>query len=233
MSATTLPDENDLNAYLRAGPLETIPVVTDDCGPQTPSRRLRASYSRPFIAHSSIAPSCGVACWQVDGTLAVWSHSQGIHLLRDAIAEVLNLDPRSVTVEHAEGAGCYGHNGADDAAFDAVLLARAVSGRPVQVQWSRSDELSWSPFGSAMTADVDATLDDKGHLTSWTYDVWSQGHTARPGYDGNRGCWRRPTSSSPGRTQPRPTPLPREVAGRHATRCPSTRSRIGGLPVTG
>ena len=183
----TLPDENDLSSYLRAGPHETIPVSTDDSGPRPPGRGLRASYSRPFIAHSSIAPSCGIACWQADGTLAVLSHSQGIYLLRDAIAKTLDLDPQSVTVEHAEGAGCYGHNGADDAAFDAVLLARAVPGRPVQVQWSRSDELSWSPFGSAMTADVEATVDERGHLTSWTYDVWSQGHTARPGYDGNPG----------------------------------------------
>jgi nicotinate dehydrogenase subunit B len=180
-----------------------------------------------------MAPSCGVAWWQVDGRLAVWSHSQGIHNLRDAIAQVLDLEPDSVTVEHAEGAGCYGHNGADDAAFDAVLLARAVPGRPVQVQWSRGDELSWSPFGSAMTVDVDATVDERGRLTSWAYDVWSQGHTARPGYAGIRGCWRRPTSSSPGRTPPRPTHPRRGVVERHETPCPSTRSRIGGSPVTG
>jgi nicotinate dehydrogenase subunit B len=183
----TLPDENDLDTYLRAGPHETIPVVQDDPGTRPHGRRLRASYSRPFIAHASMAPSCGIAWWQADGRLEVWSHSQGIHNLRDAIARALDLDSRSVTVEHAEGAGCYGHNGADDAAFDAVLLARAMRGRPVQVQWSRHDELSWSPFGSAMSADVDATVDEQGRLTSWTYDVWSQGHTARPGYAGAPG----------------------------------------------
>src|SRR6185503_1229739 len=92
----TLPDENDLDAYLRAGPHETIPVSTDDPGPRPLGRGLRASYSRPFLAHSSIAPSCGIACWQADGTLAVLSHSQGIYLLRDAIAKTLNLDPPSV-----------------------------------------------------------------------------------------------------------------------------------------
>jgi nicotinate dehydrogenase subunit B len=183
----TLPDEDDLDTYLRAGPHEPIPVVEDDPGTQQHDRGLRATYSRPFIAHASMAPSCGIAWWQGDGQLAVWSHSQGIHGLRNAIAQVLDLEPESVTVEHAEGAGCYGHNGADDAAFDAVLLARAVPGRPVQVQWSRADELSWSPFGSAMTADVNATVDEQGRLTSWTYDVWSQGHTARPGYAGNPG----------------------------------------------
>jgi CO/xanthine dehydrogenase Mo-binding subunit len=183
----TLPDEDDLDTYLRAGPHESIPVLQDDPGTRPQGKRLRASYSRPFIAHASMAPSCGIAWWQADGALAVWSHSQGIHNLRNAIARTLDLDSRSVTVEHAEGAGCYGHNGADDAAFDAVLLARAVPGRPVQVQWDRRDELSWSPFGSAMSADVDATVDEQGRLTSWTYDVWSQGHTARPGYAGAPG----------------------------------------------
>ena len=180
----SLPDENDLSSYLRAGPHETTPVVEDTTAARPDGRTLRATYSRPFIAHASMAPSCGIAWWQTDGQLAVWSHSQGIHNLRNAIALALEIDPAVVTVEHAEGAGCYGHNGADDAAFDAVLLARAAPGRPVQVQWSRADELAWSPFGSAMTADVEATVDEEGRLAYWSYDVWSQGHTARPGYAG-------------------------------------------------
>jgi CO/xanthine dehydrogenase Mo-binding subunit len=181
----TLPDEDDLDTYLRAGPHETTIVVDDNGNSSVPAaHELRATYSRPFIAHASMAPSYGVAWWHDDGRLSVWSHSQGIYQLRDAIADALGLDPAAVTVEHAEGAGCYGHNAADDAALDAVLIARAVPGHPVAVQWTRQDELSWAPFGSAMTADVAATLSDTGRLTSWTYDVWSQGHTARPGYAG-------------------------------------------------
>ena len=57
---------------------------------------------------------------------------------------------------HAEGAGCYGHNGADDVAFDAALLARAANGRPVRVQWMRDDEFMWEPYGAAMTMRVKA-----------------------------------------------------------------------------
>ena len=178
-----LPDENDLVGFLKRGPHETVPVLEESTEARA-GRRLRARYSRPFLAHASIAPSCGVARWEMDGRLSVWSHSQGIHKLRDAIAQALNLDVTTVSVQHAENAGCYGHNAADDAAFDAVLLARAVPGRPVQVQWSRRDELSWSPFGSAMAVDAEATLDDDGRILSWTYDVWSQGHTSRPGYAG-------------------------------------------------
>ncbi|GIE94254.1 molybdopterin cofactor-binding domain-containing protein [Paractinoplanes rishiriensis] len=179
----SLPDEDELDKFLRTGPHETIPVV-DDGAARPAGPQLRATYSRPFVAHASMAPSCGVAIWHGDGRVDVWSHSQGVRPLGRAIAAALDLDPDGVRVEHVEGAGCYGHNAADDAAFDAVLLARVVPGRPVQVLWSRQDELSWAPFGSAMTADVVATLAADGSISSWQYDVYSQGHTSRPGYAG-------------------------------------------------
>ncbi|MGC1210157.1 MAG: molybdopterin cofactor-binding domain-containing protein [Micromonospora sp.] len=183
----TLPDESDVSGFLLRGPHEDIPVLAEDIGVTAPTRRVAARYSRPFLAHASIGTSCGVARWDRGGRLFVWSHSQGIHKLRDAIAQALGLDAEKVTVEHAENAGCYGHNGADDAAFDAVLLARAVPGVPVLVQWTRQDELGWSPFGSAMVAEVAAELSEAGQVAGWTYDVYGQGHTARPGYRGTPG----------------------------------------------
>ena len=179
-----LPDETELEKFLRSGPHETIAVIDDGAEPPADDRSLAASYSRPFLAHASMAPSCGIAMWTGPDRVDVWSHSQGIYPLGRAIAAVLGIDPARVRVQHVEGAGCYGHNGADDAAFDAVLLARAVPGTPVQVLWSRQDELAWAPLGSAMTADVQATLSADGRLSSWTYDLYSQGHTARPGYAG-------------------------------------------------
>lgn len=200
-----LPDHDRLPDFLRSGPHETIPVVEEELA-DTPGTTLRASYHRGFLAHASIAPSCAVAQWDTEGRLAVWTHSQGIHRLRDAIAQVLGLDADRITVEHRDGAGCYGHNPADDAAFDAVLLARAVPGRPVQVRWSRRDELAWDPFGSAMTVDLVGTLDEAGRIVSWSCDVFSQGHTSRPGYAGQAGLlaaedlaepWRFPAAVDP------------------------------------
>jgi CO/xanthine dehydrogenase Mo-binding subunit len=200
-----LPDEDDLRGFLRSGPLETIEVVSGE-EPPPAGRTLRASYSRPFIAHASMAPSAAAARWNDDGTLSIWSHSQGIHNLRAAIALVLEMDRDRIEVEHVEGAGCYGHNGADDVALDAVLLARSVPGHPVHVQWSRQDELTWAPFGSAMSVDVEAAVGESGGVRSWRYDVWSQGHTSRPGYKGTPGLlagahldrpWRYPAPVDP------------------------------------
>jgi nicotinate dehydrogenase subunit B len=180
----TLPDENDLGKFLRDGPHEIITAADDHGEPPSPDRTLTATYSRPFVAHASMAPSCGVAVWTDDGHVDVQSHSQGVFALGKAVAGARGRGTGAVRVQHVEGAGCYGHNAADDAAFDAVLLARAVPGHPVQVLWSRQDELSWAPFGSAMTADVAATLSADGRVSSWRYDLYSQGHTARPGYAG-------------------------------------------------
>jgi CO/xanthine dehydrogenase Mo-binding subunit len=150
----------------------------------TPVRSLEATYSRPFIAHASLAPSCALAQF-ADGRLTVWSHAQGVYQLRNSIARTLGMAPEDVTVLHRQGAGCYGHNGADDAGLDAALVARRMPGRTVRVQWSREDELSAAPFGSAMTMRMRATLDARGRPLEWTHELWSAVHGQRPGMAGN------------------------------------------------
>jgi len=84
-----------------------------------------------------------------------------------------------------EGAGVYGQNGADDVALDAVLLARAVPGRAVRVQWTREDEMCWAPLGSAMLARLSASLDASGRILTWHQDVWSNGFIGRPTMGGD------------------------------------------------
>jgi CO/xanthine dehydrogenase Mo-binding subunit len=181
----SLPDERDLKSFLLAAPAQAQPVVQrrDRAAAGRVTRRLAAEFSRPFIAHASIAPSCAVARWDGDA-VTVWSHSQGIFALRGALAAGLGLDPVRITVHHVEGAGAYGHNAADDAAADAVLLAREVPGRPVRVLWSRADELGWGPVGPAMLARLSAGLDAAGRIQAWRQDVWSNGFIGRPGTGG-------------------------------------------------
>jgi CO/xanthine dehydrogenase Mo-binding subunit len=176
-----LPDENDLAAFLKAQPVEStiIDARTSD-KPAGKARTIKRQYTRPYIAHGSIAPSCAMAQWDGD-RVRVWTHSQGVYLLRADLALVLKLPVENITVEHMEGAGCYGHNAADDVAFDAVLLAKAAGGRPVRVQWSRADEMTHAPFGAAMAIEVEADLDAQDEIVSWRHAIWSNGHAARPG----------------------------------------------------
>jgi CO/xanthine dehydrogenase Mo-binding subunit len=176
-----LPSENELASFLKAQPVEsTIVDKKTAASPERKARTIRAQYTRPYMAHASIAPSCAIAQWDGD-RVHVWTHSQGVYLLRADLALVLKLPTENITVEHIEGAGCYGHNGADDVALDAVLLAKAARGRPVRVQWSRADEMTHAPFGAAMAIEIEADLDTQGDIVDWRHAIWSNGHAARPG----------------------------------------------------
>jgi CO/xanthine dehydrogenase Mo-binding subunit len=144
------------------------------------TKRLLAEYRKPFIAHGSIGPSCAVARMSGD-VIEVWCHTQGIFGLRQEIAMVLRMPEEKVIVRHAEGAGCYGHNGADDVGLDAAVLTRMLGGKAVRLLWSREDEFAWEPYGPAMAVALDALLDGDGNIVSWRHDLWSNGHTHRPG----------------------------------------------------
>jgi CO/xanthine dehydrogenase Mo-binding subunit len=139
-----------------------------------------ADYFRPYLHHASMGPSCALAHWTPEG-LKVWSHSQGVFALRRDLALALGLPSEQVEVTHVRGAGCYGHNGADDVAFDAAWLARHCPGRPLRMLWSRADEMVWSPLSPAMRMRVSAKLNTNHEFTDWQHEVWSQGHSSRPG----------------------------------------------------
>jgi CO/xanthine dehydrogenase Mo-binding subunit len=185
-----LPDAHELPAFLQSAPHQTtVPVERGEAVAPAdwPAAGLRhhAVYFKPYLAHASIGPSCAIARW--DGRqLEVWTHSQGIHNLRDDLVlalsrEAVPLAKADIVIHHVEGSGCYGHNGADDVAFDAVLMALRCPGQPVRVLWSRADELVHSPFGAAQLVALDARLDEAGRLTHWQHELWANGYSSRPG----------------------------------------------------
>jgi nicotinate dehydrogenase subunit B len=185
----TLPDENDLPGYLLSAKADTSVLAAKEAVTHIESAGSHsARYHRPYLAHASIGPSAAAALAHGDGRLEVWSHSQGVHVLRRELAAALGLAPDRVLVRHVEGAGCYGHNGADDAAMDAALLAQAVPGRPVHVVWSRADELAWAPFGTACCPGPTRL----GAAATW----------AAPGRRRRLHCWRPATAPVASRSVP-------------------------------
>ena len=189
-----VPDPHDLAGWLKAQALDTTVVVDTTANASCAHLHYqRAEFIRPFLQHASIGLCCALAQWTEDAQqLEVWSHSQGIFNLRRDLALAFDLPREQVHVSHVEGAGCYGHNGADDVAFDAAWLAHLVPGRPVRVQWTRQAELGHAPLAPAMAVAIQAGLDDKGHIAEWTQTVWGQGHGTRPGRGQTPallGCW--------------------------------------------
>jgi nicotinate dehydrogenase subunit B len=159
-------------------------LVGDPILGSTEGEVVTATYTRPFVSHAAMAPSCGLAEYR-DGHLEVWSHTQGVYPLRNAIAGILGLNHEEVTVHHAHGAGCYGHNGADDAALDAAVIALRLPGRCIRVQWRREEEFGFEPVSTAHMTRIKAVLDPSGTPIDWTCEVWAGSHVQRPVYGGN------------------------------------------------
>ncbi|WP_431302240.1 molybdopterin cofactor-binding domain-containing protein [Sediminicoccus sp. BL-A-41-H5] len=155
-------------------------VVAEHGAPAPVTRSITRRFFRPFLAHGSIGTCCAIA--HFDGAvMRVWSHTQGPYNLRADLAIALGLPAERIIVEHVEGAGCYGHNGADDVALDAAICARLCPGAPIRVLWSRAEELAEAPLSPAMLVEVEAGLDAANTLASWRVHVRSNGHSGRPG----------------------------------------------------
>jgi CO/xanthine dehydrogenase Mo-binding subunit len=176
----SLPKQDDLLRVLIHLPSQDFTIFQQGSPSVAGQKTLEATYTRPYQSHGSIGPSCAVAQF-TDGVMTVWTHTQGVYPDRQGIAEMLRMAPASVRCIHVEGSGCYGHNGADDAAADAALIARAMPGTPVRVQWMREQEHSWEPFGPAMVTKLKASLDGNGAIADWNFEVWSNTHSMRPG----------------------------------------------------
>ena len=155
------------------------PVPAPEAPPASAAATLEARYERPYQMHASLGPSAAMAEF-ADGRLNVVTHSQGIYFLRTALAETFDMAPGDIRLVHAPGAGCYGHNGADDAALDAALVARALPGRPVMLKWTREEEHAWEPYGSCASMDLRASIDADGGIVAWTHESYSDTYMMRP-----------------------------------------------------
>jgi len=204
-----LPKQAQLHETLLGLPAEEQVIFDKHESTGEPSHSLEATYTRPYLSHGSVGPSCAVA-HLTDGVMTIWTHTQGVYPDRQAIAEMLRMPQDKVRCIHVEGSGCYGHNGADDAAADAALIANSLPDRPIRLQWMREQEHGWEPFGPAMLTKVRASLDSAGHIVDWDYGVWSNTHTMRPGPAGALLAAQHMEHSFP---IPEPKPIPQPEGG--------------------
>lgn len=178
------PKSENLYAHIKliASSPETVKNEGDVAAAFEGTETLKTTYTKPYIKHASMGPACGIAMF--DGEiLHIWSHSQGIYPMREALATLLNMEPDKIHIKSVPGAGCFGHSTADDAAADAALLALEYPNTHVRVQWSRQDEHLWDPYGPAMITELEASLDKNNKINSWKTEVWTDSHSTRPNKD--------------------------------------------------
>ena len=187
----------ELEAQIDESYLVVDGTATDDPIPpiKTPEQAvttIQATYKKPYHMHATIGPSSALAYMQED-KLTIWGHSQGAYPPRDNIAKVLGMSPERIHFIHVEGSGCYGHNGSDDAALDAALLAAAFPNRPILLKWTRANEHQWEPYSPATVSKMEASLDAQGNVLDWNHDLYSPPHLGRARADevtsGLLGAW--------------------------------------------
>jgi nicotinate dehydrogenase subunit B len=210
----SLPNRGTLANVIVGLPARDLRILDQHGARNAAATTVEATYTRPYQSHGSIGPSCAVAQLQ-EGVITVWTHTQGVYPDRAAIAEMLHLTPDKVRCVHVEGSGCYGHNGADDAAADAALIAFIMPGTAIRMQWMREQEHAWEPFGPAMVSKVSATLDREGKIVDWRYAVWSNTHSTRPGSAGSLLAAQHMANPFPV-PAPQPLPLPEGGGDRNA-----------------
>lgn len=173
-----LPDVSQLENALRNNPATPRKLVEEGDVDQALSQAEQAlarTYIWPYQMHASIGPSCAVAQWNTEVTeqpyrLSVWAGTQNPHVLRADLARLSGLKDYEIEIVRMEASGCYGRNGADDVAADALLLSRAV-GAPVRVQLTREQENLWEPKGAAQLMDVRGGLTPDGAIAAYDFST--------------------------------------------------------------
>jgi nicotinate dehydrogenase subunit B len=173
----TLPAQADLYTYMTQQPSRDSYTVNSGDVDQvmaSAARTITAQYRYPYQMHGALASSCAVA--DVRGgtgqtaTVRVWSATQGVYSMRTVLSNLLKIPQPNIEVIGVEGSGCYGHNGADPVTHDAALLSQAV-GKPVRVQYSRSDEMTGGEhYGHPMVSNEKVGLDANGRIIAWDYE---------------------------------------------------------------
>ena len=181
-SAPTLAFSRDYDALyetLRTAPAKSRKVDRHngdvDAALPAATKRIEAWYEYPFQSHACMGPACALAVVDVD-KVTVWMGGQKPYPLRSTVAELLGRPREQVRVIWLPGSGSYGMNDADDAAVDAVIVAREV-GRPVRLQYSRADATAWDPKGPPGVFRLRGGLDANAQVT--VFDFHSRGYSGR------------------------------------------------------
>jgi len=132
------------------------------------TKRISAEYYLPHLAHASMEPPA--ACARIEqGKCEVWGGVQSPQSTRDMVAQRLGIPPADVTVHVTLLGGGFGRKSKCDFAIEAAVLSKAMDGKPVQVLWTRDDDLRNDYFHTVSVEHLEAGLDDDGRPVAWLH----------------------------------------------------------------
>jgi nicotinate dehydrogenase subunit B len=140
------------------------------------SRTFESTFHKGYVAHAPMEPHASTAVFE-NGKLTVWASTQTPFPTRDGLAQLLGLEASKVRVITPYVGGGFGGKSAGLQTTEAARLAK-VTGRPVQVAFSRAEEFFYDTFDPACIVKVTSALDGGGKISLWDYDVYFAGDRA-------------------------------------------------------
>ena len=140
---------------------------------------LTSEYKKGYLMHGPIGPSAACAVF-TNKRFTIYSHSQALYDLKLSCSQYFKIDPNNITLKFRPGSGCYGHNGADDVAFEAAVLSKEFPDIHILLKWTREDEHCWEPYGSASLNKLTGVIDNEGKIVYWSNEAFSDTYMTRP-----------------------------------------------------
>ena len=131
------------------------------------SKKIEAAYELPFLAHATMEPMNCAAHFR-DGECELWAPTQVPAAAADSVAQALGIPRDRVKVHITFIGGGFGRRLIQDYAVEAALISREA-GAPVQVVWTREDDIRHDFYRPAAYHAFRAGLDDRGNLLSWRH----------------------------------------------------------------
>jgi isoquinoline 1-oxidoreductase beta subunit len=164
-----LLDSGEARTYDEAGNVEAALA--------NPARLVEAAYFVPYLAHATMEPvNCTAVCR--DGSCEVWVGNQSPSLVRWYAAKAAGIDSANVTVHTPFLGGGFGRRSEMDVVTQAVMLAKQIPDTPVQLIWSREEDIQHDVYRPMAAAKFRAGLDAAGNLTAWYNRIAGQSCTA-------------------------------------------------------
>jgi isoquinoline 1-oxidoreductase beta subunit len=135
---------------------------------QSATQIVEASYYYPFVSHANMEPQTCTAMYREDGSLELWAPSQNPRGGRELIAATLGIAESNIHVNLERIGGGFGRRLRHDFMVEAAWIAREV-GRPVQLQWTREDDMRHDFYRPAGWHDFKAGIDDEGRMIAFDH----------------------------------------------------------------
>jgi isoquinoline 1-oxidoreductase beta subunit len=161
-------DEAARAAWAGGQPQEPIVSTGDvDAAFASAAKTLEAEYTYPFLAHVAMEPMNCTALLHEDGTLEMWAPTQNPGAGHASVAEMLGIAPDKMTLHITRMGGGFGRRLVNDFMHQAAAIAKTMPGKPVQLIWSREDDLRSDFYRPAGWHKLRAAIDEQGKLTGF------------------------------------------------------------------